>query len=276
MSRGKETVSSTDLGLLGTHARSQLLSGSTEQQDTSAKRALQQRAVQQRQSGSRLEREARKARNLLFANAWLGLTVDGKKTKYFRMLAWFKEQNELALHRRTNKNHSLLNGASANPHYSSLGGAGHGPMANETGKLERPAPDFESGDWQSPSEPPPSKPPKRAKIVPEQLCVAQRTTEPFDISFIFGTGATLPTCEQLDECMRREVVAAKAPAAAPLAYRNEFGEECDADVAVDYRGGRENTMGREHLLCNVYFSTMRAATDKRSSPVERVDQVVKG
>ena len=35
-------------------------------------------------------------------------------------------------------------------------------------------------------------------------------------------------------------------------------------------------MGREHLLCNVYFSTMRAATDKRSSPVERVDQVGNG
>jgi hypothetical protein len=38
----------------------------------------------------------------------------------------------------------------------------------------------------------------------------------------------------------------------------------------------ENTGGREHLFGNVYFSTMRAATDKRSSPVERVDQVANG
>ena len=41
-------------------------------------------------------------------------------------------------------------------------------------------------------------------------------------------------------------------------------------------GGRKNTGGREYLLCNDYFSTMRAATDKPSSPVERVDQVGKG
>ena len=41
-------------------------------------------------------------------------------------------------------------------------------------------------------------------------------------------------------------------------------------------GGLENTGGREHLFGNVYFSTMRAATDKRSSPVERVDQVGNG
>ena len=39
-------------------------------------------------------------------------------------------------------------------------------------------------------------------------------------------------------------------------------------------GGRENTGGREHVLCNDYFSTMRAATVKRSSSVERVDRVV--
>ena len=40
----------------------------------------------------------------------------------------------------------------------------------------------------------------------------------------------------------------------------------------DYReGGREKTGGGEDVLCNDYFSTMRAATDKRSSPVERVD-----
>ena len=41
-------------------------------------------------------------------------------------------------------------------------------------------------------------------------------------------------------------------------------------------GGREKTGGGEEFLCNVYFSTMRAATDKRSSPVERVDRVAKG
>ena len=41
-------------------------------------------------------------------------------------------------------------------------------------------------------------------------------------------------------------------------------------------GEREKTGGGEDVLCNVYFSTMRAATDKRSSPVERVDQVAKG
>ena len=47
-------------------------------------------------------------------------------------------------------------------------------------------------------------------------------------------------------------------------------------IVIDVQGGgRENTMGREHLLCNVYFSTMRAATDKRSSSVERLDQVAK-
>ena len=41
------------------------------------------------------------------------------------------------------------------------------------------------------------------------------------------------------------------------------------------QGGRENPGGREHLFGNVYFSTMRAATDKWSSSVERVDQIVK-
>ena len=41
-------------------------------------------------------------------------------------------------------------------------------------------------------------------------------------------------------------------------------------------GGREKTGGGEDVLCNDYFSTMRAATDKRSSPVERADQVAKG
>ena len=41
-------------------------------------------------------------------------------------------------------------------------------------------------------------------------------------------------------------------------------------------GGLEKTGGREDVWCNVYFSTMRAATDKRSSSVERVDQVDKG
>ena len=46
---------------------------------------------------------------------------------------------------------------------------------------------------------------------------------------------------------------------------------------MQYRGrGLEKTGGREDVLCNVYFSTTRAATDKRSSPVERVDQVAKG
>ena len=45
----------------------------------------------------------------------------------------------------------------------------------------------------------------------------------------------------------------------------------------DYReGGVENTGGRERLFGNVDFSTMRAATDKRSSPVERADQVGNG
>ena len=42
------------------------------------------------------------------------------------------------------------------------------------------------------------------------------------------------------------------------------------------QGGRKNTGGSKYLLCNDYFSTMRAATDKRSSPVERADQVSKG
>ena len=41
-------------------------------------------------------------------------------------------------------------------------------------------------------------------------------------------------------------------------------------------GGLEKTGGREDVWCNVYFSTMRAATDKRSSSVERVDQVDNG
>ena len=44
----------------------------------------------------------------------------------------------------------------------------------------------------------------------------------------------------------------------------------------NYRGGEKKTGGGEDVLCNDYFSTMRAATDKRSSPVERVDQVAKG
>ena len=39
--------------------------------------------------------------------------------------------------------------------------------------------------------------------------------------------------------------------------------------------GRKKT-GGEDILCNDYFSTMRAATDKRSSPIGRVDQVAKG
>ena len=41
-------------------------------------------------------------------------------------------------------------------------------------------------------------------------------------------------------------------------------------------GGRKNTGGSEYLLCNDYFSTMRAVTDKQSSPVERAVQRVKG
>ena len=226
LSRGTETVFSVDLEVLGPDARVQLRSGSTEQQDTLAKRALEQS-----QADSRLEREARKARNLLFANAWLGLGVDGKQTKYFKMLAWFKEQDELANHRRTNKSHSLLKSKFVKcPDRSSLGGAGH-------------ASNFGSSDWLSPSDPP-SEQPKRARVGPKQLCVAKRTTVPFDISFIFGLGASLPTCEQLDGCMRREVAAAEAPAAeapaaeapaaAPLAYRDAFGVECDVDDAVDY------------------------------------------
>ena len=40
--------------------------------------------------------------------------------------------------------------------------------------------------------------------------------------------------------------------------------------------GEKETGGGGDVLCNVYFSTMRAATDKRFSPVERVDQVDNG
>ena len=48
-------------------------------------------------------------------------------------------------------------------------------------------------------------------------------------------------------------------------------------MVIVYRGrGLENTGGREHLFGNVYFSTTRAAIDKRSSSVERVDQIAKG
>ena len=46
-----------------------------------------------------------------------------------------------------------------------------------------------------------------------------------------------------------------------------------------YRGGLKNTGGREHLFGlfgNVSFSTVRVATDKRSSSVERVDKITKG
>ena len=45
---------------------------------------------------------------------------------------------------------------------------------------------------------------------------------------------------------------------------------------VKYRGGGGKDREREDVLCNVYFSTTRAATDKRSLPVERLDQVAKG
>ena len=38
----------------------------------------------------------------------------------------------------------------------------------------------------------------------------------------------------------------------------------------------KKTGRREDVLCNDYFSTMRTDTDKRPSPVERVDQVTKG
>ena len=165
------------MGLLGERARSQLVIESTEQEDTSAKRALQRR-----QTELQLAREARKARNLLYANSWMGLTSDGKRTKYFKVMAWLKEQDELAQHRRANKGHSLLNAARPNPNYSSLGGAGHGPMADETATLGQPAPDFGSLDWLMPSEPPPSERPKRA-----------RPQSPTTIMF--------PTYEQLDECM---------------------------------------------------------------------------
>ena len=41
-------------------------------------------------------------------------------------------------------------------------------------------------------------------------------------------------------------------------------------------GGLEKTGGREDVLCNDYFSTVRAATDKRSSPVEKLNQATKG
>ena len=44
-----------------------------------------------------------------------------------------------------------------------------------------------------------------------------------------------------------------------------------------YREGVEKkTGGRQDILCNDYSSTMRVATDKRSSSVEMVDQVAKG
>ena len=46
-------------------------------------------------------------------------------------------------------------------------------------------------------------------------------------------------------------------------------------VSCTGRGG-EKRRGRRRLLCNEYFSTMRAATDKRSSSVERVGQIGKG
>ena len=121
------------------------------------------------------------------------MAIDGKRAKYFRILAWFKEQDELAHHRR------------ANPNHSPLGGAGHGLMGGGTGTLEGPAPDFESVDWQSPSEPPKrARPWATTTVAPEHLCGEQRILEPFDISFIYGTGVALPTYERLEECMRFE------------------------------------------------------------------------
>ena len=124
-SRGSQRVFPIDLGLLGEGARSQLVSESTEQKDTSAKRALQRR-----QTELQLAREARKARNLLYANSWMGLTSDGKRTKYFKVMAWLKEQDELAQHRRANKGHNF----------------------KRLGSISK-----------VPSEPPPSERPKRAR-----------------------------------------------------------------------------------------------------------------
>ena len=43
-----------------------------------------------------------------------------------------------------------------------------------------------------------------------------------------------------------------------------------------YRGGMKKTGVWEDVLCNGYFSTLRDATDKQSSSVERVGQVAKG
>ena len=48
------------------------------------------------------------------------------------------------------------------------------------------------------------------------------------------------------------------------------------DVRVLQGGGEKNTGWTEHVLCNDYFSTVRAATGKRSSSVERVDRGVNG
>ena len=190
-SRGRQRVFQTDLVLLGERARSQLVSESTEQEDTSAKRALQRR-----QTELQLAREARKARNLLHANSWMGLTSDGKQTKYFKMLAWFKEQDELAQQRRANKGHNFFmrtqdkranNAARPNPNYNSLGGAGHAPMA-EAAKLGQPAPDFGSLDWLMPSEPPPSERPKRARPHSPTTFAPKRIAKPSDINFIFALG----------------------------------------------------------------------------------------
>jgi hypothetical protein len=62
------------------------------------------------------------------------------------------------------------------------------------------------------------------------------------------------------------------------AYEFMSGRELHAPHAyAQYREGwLEKTGGREDVLCNDDFSTMRAATDKRSSSVERADQVDNG
>ena len=67
----------------------------------------------------------------------------------------------------------------------------------------------------------------------------------------------------------------------PLSHRVKQWESHCVDSArrcFNYLqgGGTKNTGTWQYLLCNDYFSTVRAATDKRSSPVASMDQVAKG
>ena len=61
-----------------------------------------------------------------------------------------------------------------------------------------------------------------------------------------------------------------------LTIQNDFFMDSLSRREILQGGEEKNTRGSEYLLCNDYFSTVRAATDRRSSPVERADQVIKG